>query len=185
MVEATEELVKVFLEQNGYLVTTSKRVDAKTSKNAPRAEVDIIAIKIGENQINNLPLRIVGEVKSYSIDQRGFEELDIELRKKYGYNSRPEYSRYKWINDKDYRSKILDGLKNEYSYSDFKFVLFCSGVKSKYEREVKEYLKKEDIYVVTHREILKWLFKNRNNEYTDNQIMQVIRLIKQNAKIQF
>jgi len=142
MVEATEELVKIFLEQNGYLVTASKRVNAKTSDNAPRAEVDIIAIKIGEDKVNNLPLRIAGEVKSYNIDQRGFEELDTKLREKDNYKSRTEYSRYKWINKKDYRDKILASLKYEYHYPDFKFVLFCSGIKSKYEREIKDYLKK-------------------------------------------
>jgi len=45
MVEATEELIKFFLEQNGYLVTASKRVDAKTSHNALRMEVGIVVEK--------------------------------------------------------------------------------------------------------------------------------------------
>jgi hypothetical protein len=187
MVEATEELVKIYLEQNGYIVTTSKRVDAKTFPSAPRAEVDIVAIKTGRGQTNNLPLRIVGEVKSYSVDARGFEELDKQLRKKYNYISRTEYARFKWINNKEYKKEILESLRKEYSYDDFKFVLFCSGIKpKKYEKEIKDYLNGEDIFILKHSEILKWLFDNRTNEYTDHQILQLIRLIKLNtSKIEF
>lgn len=185
MVEATEELVKIFLEQKGYMVTTSKRVEAFTSKYSPRAELDIIAIKPKEDDSEKLPPRIIGEVKSFPIDQRGFENLDKKLREKYGYKSRQEYARYKWINNVDYRNEILEKVKEEYGYDDFKFVLFCSGIKSKYEEEIKEYLQEENIELVTHQTVLQWLFENRSNEYTDNQIMQVIRLIKQNAKVIF
>ena len=94
MAEATEELVKVFLEENGYLVTTSKRVDAKTSHYSPRAELDIIAIKTRGERVHNLPLRIAGEVKSFGVDPRSFEELDTQLRQKYEYTSRSEYGKY-------------------------------------------------------------------------------------------
>ena len=185
MVEATEELVRVYLEQNGYLVTASKKVDVKTSRHAPRAEIDIIAIKIKDDKTCNLPLRIAGEVKSFIIDQRGFKELDDKLRQEHGYVSRPEFGRYKWVNDKNYRKNILDSLEKEYNYPDFKFVLFCSGIQPKYEKEIRDYLKKEEIYIVKHRDIIKWLYNNITDEYTDNQIMQLIRLIKQNATIQF
>ena len=51
MVEATEEVIKVYLEQKGYLVTLSKKVDAKTHNSSPRAELDIIDTTKKINQI--------------------------------------------------------------------------------------------------------------------------------------
>jgi hypothetical protein len=181
MAEATEELVKIFLEQRGYLVTTSKRINAKTSKNSPRAEIDIVAIYTKDDQ-TQLPKRIAGEVKSYPIDARGFEELDKALRKKYNYKSRKDYQRYKWINNLEYSKQIIKALEKEYGYDDFKFVLFCGGINKKYEKEIRDFLMTKGIIVITHSEMLKWLFENRTNEYTDNQILQLIRLIKNNAK---
>ena len=182
MAEATEELVKIFLEQNGYLVTTSKKVDAKTSKNSPRAEIDIVAIHTNDKKDSKLPKRIAGEVKSFPIDARGFEELDKILRMKHEYKSREDYQRYKWINNIQYSKQILGALEKEYGYNDFKFVLFCGGINKKYEKDIKEFLKGRDIFVMTHSAVLDWLFKNRTNEYTDNQILQLIRLIKNNTK---
>jgi len=181
MAEATEELVKVFLEQKGYLVTTSKRVDAKTTKNSPRAEIDIIAIYTGKGD-PGMPKRIAGEVKSYPIDARGFEKLDKILRAKYGYKSRPDYERFKWVNNREYSSRILEALEKEYGYKDFKYVLFCGGIHKEYEKEILDFLKINGITVITHKTILEWLFENRTNEYTDNQILQIIRLIKNNLK---
>ena len=181
MAEATEELVKVFLEQKGYLVTTSKKVNVKTHKNSPRAELDIVGVYTKEDD-PHLPKRIVGEVKSFPIDQTGFEELDKELRSKRGYKSRTDYQRYKWINNIEYSKQILIALQEEYGYDDFKFVLFCEGINKTYELEIKEFLKKKDITVITHGEILKWLFEKQGNEYTNNNILQLVRLIKKNAK---
>jgi len=181
MAEATEELVKIYLEQKGYLVTTSKRIDAKTSKNSPRAEIDIVAIYTKKDK-TELPKRIAGEVKSYPIDARGFEELDKALRKKHNYKSRVDYQRYKWVNNLEYSKQIIQALEKEYGFNDFKFVLFCGGINKKYEKDIREFLMNRGIMVITHSEILKWLFDNRTNEYTDNQILQLIRLIKKNAK---
>ena len=182
--EATEELVKVYLEMKGYLVTLSKRVDVRTSKNSPRSEIDVVAVRTAKNKSNDgLPSRIAGEVKSFKINQRGFEKLDKKLRKKYGYRSRKEYGGYKWLNNKQYGKDILDSLNKEYGFKDFTFVLFCDGVKpKKYEEQIKEFLKEEKVKLVSHSDVLKWIFENRTNEYTNSEILQLIRLIKKNAK---
>jgi hypothetical protein len=103
------------------------------------------------------------------------------LRTIHDYKSRDEYSRYKWVNNKQYRKDILDDLNKTYGYNDFQYVLFCDGIASKYEKQIREYLEKEQIFIVTHGEILGWLFKNRNDEYTDNQILQLIRLINKHV----
>jgi hypothetical protein len=185
MAEATEELIKIYLEQKGYFVTTSKRINVKNKSHSSRTELDIVAIKT-KNAYSNLPSKIVGEVKSYSINPRCFKKLDIELRSKYNYKSRSDYDRYKWLNDDGYKTKILNTLKQEYGFN-FEYVLFCSDITpKKYETEVKAFLKKENIYLVLHKDILKYLFENRTNEYTNNQILQLIRLIKKNTtKIEF
>ena len=160
-------------------MTVSKRVDAKTHKSSPRAELDIVAIKT--NNKSDLPLRIAGEVKSYGIHPVCFEKLDKKMRKRDGYISRDDYSRYKWVNNKKYRKDILNALKKEYG-EPFEYVLFCAGMSSKYEQEIKDFLKGEGIHLVLHKDILAWLFEDRTNEYTDNQILQLIRLIKKNTK---
>lgn len=181
MAEATEELIKIFLEQKGYLVTLSKRINVKTSKYSPRAEVDVIAVRI-DGPDDGLPDRIAGEVKSYDVSPRGFKALDTQLRKRDKYTSREEYGRFKWVNNKKYRSDILKSLNKEYKFKDFEYVLFCNGVTKKYEPEIKAFLKKENIGLITHKFVIEWLFKKSTSEYTDNQILQVIRLIKKNSK---
>ena len=181
MAEATEELVKVYLEQKGYLVTLLKKVEARTSKNSPRAEIDVVAVR-NVSQKDGLPDRIAGEVKSYKPEPRHFKRLDQKLRQKYSYKSRTEYDRYKWVNNQEYRREILNALNREYGFKDFQYVLFCSDLSKKYEGEIRMFLQEENIGIVNHSEILKWLLKNQNNEYTDNQILQLIRLLKLNTK---
>lgn len=181
MAEATEELVKIYLEQKGFLVTTSKRANTKIDNYATRAELDILAIRTKEVN-DGLPNKIIGEVKSFKIHYKCFKSVYEELKKKYGYKSRDSYSRYKWVNDKKYRSDIAKSIENEYGLKDFTFVLFCGGIENKHSKEVNDFLEKENIKVVTHKEVLKELFETRTNEYTNNDILQLIRLIKNNAE---
>ena len=188
MAEATEELVKVFLEQKGYLVQLSKRVDAKTTHYSPRAELDLIAILTNEKKEvtlkrTKLPKRVVGEVKSWRASVRNFKKLDQKLRKKHGYKSKPTYERFKWVNKKKYRKAILKAVSKEYSYDDFKFVLFCGEPIPKYRKDIINYLDGEGILLITHSEILDCLLEESNNEYTNNQILQLLRLMKKHFSI--
>ena len=180
MAEATEEIVKVFLEQKGYLVQLSKRVDAKhKTKYAPRAELDLVAVFNGKKEAalngRKLPKRIIGEVKSERIHIRYFKELYEPLKKK-GRTSKNNYGKVKWVNDKKYRKEILEAVTETYG-GDFKFVIFC-GEATKNKEEIKKYLEGEGMELITHAEILKSLFDNSSNEYTNNQVLQLIRLIK-------
>ena len=187
MAEATEEIVKVFLEQKGYLVQLSKRVDAKhKTKYAPRAELDLVAIFTNEKKEatlkgKKLPKRIIGEVKSEKIHIRYFKELYEPLLKK-GRTSVPNYGKVKWVNDKEYRAEILKAVSEEYG-GDFTCVLFCGEPIAKDNDDIRNYLKKEEIELITHSEILESLFEESSNkesnkkEYTDNQVLQLIRLI--------
>ena len=184
MTEATEELVKVYLERKGYLVTLSKRVDAKTTNNSPRAELDIVAVKTKNDNSINLPLRIIGEVKSYDLPVNALEELYEDLKIKQNLKYRKEYSRYKWINNKIYQNKIITEVNKEYGFSDFKFVLFCLKIQSKFEKQIRAFLKSKNIYVITHDQIIKELYDSVNNEYIDNQILQLLRLIKKSTNTQ-
>ena len=181
MAEATEEVVKVFLEQKGYLVQLSKRVDPKTHPNSPRTELDLVAIFTNEGKKDalkdKLPKRIIGEVKSERIHIRYFKELYEPLLKK-GSTSVNNYGKVKWVNDKKYRKEILKAVSKEYGYKDFKFVLFC-GEPTKHKEEIREYLKGEEMELITHSEILTSLFEKSSNEYTDNQVLQVLRMMKQ------
>ncbi len=182
MAEATEELVKIYLEQKGYLVTTSKKVNVRTTKSSPRTELDLIAVKTKGKDKDGLPLRILGEVKGFGIHHRCFKKLDKKLRKRDKYKSREEYGRFKAYNNKEYKRKILNELEKEYGYKDFSCVLFCYSVNRNYEQEIREFLKKENIMIITHDEILKCLFEESNNEYNNHPILNTISLTKKNKK---
>ncbi len=184
MAEATEELVKVYLEQKGYLVTTSKKIDVRTTKNSPRTELDLIAVKTEGKDKDGLPSRILGEVKGYGIHHRLFKELDEKLRKRDEYESREEYGKFKYYNNNEYKREILNKLKEEYGYKDFTCVLFCYSINGNYEQEIREFLEKENIMIVLLADVLKYLFEESNTEYNNHPILNTISLIKK-SKLSF
>ena len=184
MAEATEELIKVYLEQRGYLVTTSKKVDAKTSKHSPQGELDIIAVRLGKSdgKIPELPEKIIGEVKKYGAGYSCFKKLYQDLRKggkevAKESTAEKEQGGYKIINIEEYKEKILRELK-KYGDEKFTFVLFVEKIQKKYEQETKDFLKKENITLVTHTDVISYLFENCKSDYNNHPILNTINIMK-------
>ena len=64
MEEATEKLVKIYLESKGFFVRTNERICVAKNR---YPEIDIIAIRL-KSKKDNLPNKIIGEVKSWSLN---------------------------------------------------------------------------------------------------------------------
>lgn len=162
MEEVCENLVKIFLEQQGYLVTTNKRVPlnkfTKTLKVKQSAkiqyEVDIIAIN---------PLRkkyIVGEVKGtkHGLTLESVKELRI-------------------INNKNYKRKLNNWLNEKYG-KKFDCVLYVDHIKEKEKEKIEKFREKKKFKIVTFKEILDYLYNECEKINYSNDLTQIFRVEK-------
>src|SRR3989344_6121891 len=178
MTEATQELVKTYLELCGYLVATDYTV--KLGKNK-RKELDIIAFRINKKNNIKLPKYFVGEVKSYGINWHFIPELAKNANIRSSRSKaiiKNKMKQYYWLTDKPLLNKMLKKIKKEFGHT-FKFVCFVRGERNiKYKSRIEEHLKKMNVEKYYHEELFPNLIKLTNtNQYKNNPLFQAFRLL--------
>jgi hypothetical protein len=166
MEEATEYLIKLYLERKGYLVSTSKiyyytqEIKIKNGKTQPQKtpiQLDIVAI----NPITND--RIIGEVKSWfgstGVNKNSFKSI-------YGSKWNPKQDRFKLINSEEVQKSAFEEVEKEFGRGNngFRLALFIGHYYKPNESEVKDYLSKlkingNSIFLPPFEEIVDFLLK--------------------------
>ena len=172
MEEATERLVKLFLESKGFVVKTD--VKQRVGKNNSLIAIDLLAIReVHKNDC--LPDKILAEVKSYSLDP----SLIKEIQSKIGFKSRDDSERLKLFNQQELRAKFLAGIEKEYGRG-FKFLLFTRGIVKKHEKLIKEFLDKHKFKHISHEEVIKGLVDySKTHSYSNDSELQLLRLLRE------
>jgi len=166
MEEATERLVKIYLESKGFFVRTNERIRINKNK---YPEIDIIAIRL-KSKKDGLPNKIIGEVKSWSLNLVHFPEEDCEEKNK----------RYKgkfkiFFED---RIKAEEIIKEKYGVG-FEFIIFCRDLSKKNKKEIQKRLKEGNIKFVSLEEVAKDIVKySKEQGYSNDPELQVLRLLK-------
>jgi len=168
--EADERLVKLYLESRGFLVLTNYRV--KVEKNRV-LESDIVAIRFAKKTEDQLPDRIIGEVRVFKIGAKHFEVLYHKLELK----SRREYERFKIINNPSFKKSFLMDVESRYG-KGFEFCIFSQGISSKRRKLVEDHLKKEGIIFISFEKVVKGIIEYaRSKTYSNDPELQLIRLM--------
>src|SRR3972149_15519 len=122
MEEATEHLVRLYLETKGYVVTTNKVIKTKTGSQEQLTpfEVDIVAVHPSNGD------RILGDVKSYfgsyGLRRQHFRDLG---------STKPRLQkRMRLLNDEAFARQLLGRLGREYG-SRFRVRVYVCKVKKR------------------------------------------------------
>lgn len=159
MEEATERLVRLFLESKGFLVRTNEKFKADVNK---YPEIDIIAIRMKNNENDNIPDRIIGEVKSWSIKKADL--LGVKDKFKIFFK---------------YKRETKQHIKNKYG-NGFQFVIFSREPSKKNLDTVKQELERNNISFYWLEDIadkIKDYSKERG--YTNDPELQILRLMRE------
>jgi hypothetical protein len=107
---AFEEIVKQYLETEGYWVRQSVKVEiSKDDKKEiglptmPRPEIDLVALNVKENEL------LLVEVKSFLDSQGVYWEVVCDEKNEY-----PAAKRYRLFTDKKFRTVVTKRLHQEY-----------------------------------------------------------------------
>ncbi len=178
--EANEGLVRVYLENLNYLVTTNKKVRikhkvrTKTKKgyqmHNSAYEVDIIAINPKTRD------KIIGEVKGWRV---GIHKYHFKgLYKAHNRIQKAGQRALKIINDGRYRNKLTKTIESIYG-KGFRTVLFMNHINKKDEDIIKKFMKKESFDIITFKQILNELNQDALKfSYSNEPLMQLLRIQK-------
>ncbi len=164
--EATERLVKLYLESKGFFVRTNERIKVDDNK---YPEIDIIAVRIKKDSEDNLPDKIIGEVKSWSLNLIHFpEEYCDEKHKRHKGKFKVFF---------EYRNKAEDVIKQKYG-DGFKFIIFSRKLSNKNNEQIKIKLKQLDIEFIPLEEVAKDIVSySKKRGYSNDPELQVLRLL--------
>jgi len=172
MEEANERIVKLFLENRGFLVKTSQRV--KIRKNL-FLEADIIALR-PVNRNDGIPNKIIGEVKSWPVKPKNFRKL---IKK----GEKPYFKSFKYLNNEGYKKIFKDKIEEKFG-KGFKFAIFSRPPANKHKERLDNFFKKEDIFYLDHITLLNNLIKELDEySYSNDPELQILRLLKRFGKI--
>ena len=167
MEEATERLVKLYLESKGFFVRTNEKIKAGKNK---YPEIDIIAIRIKNNLKDNLPNKIIGEVKSWSLGLVHFPDENCEEKHK------RHKGKFKIFFEN--RKEAEEQIKERYG-EGFKFYIFSRDYqKKKNANQIKAKLKEWDVEFIPLEEIAKEIIKySGESGYSNDSELQILRLL--------
>jgi hypothetical protein len=169
--EATERLVRLFLQYNGFLVRTNVKHFVDKNRNL---EVDIVALRQFKPSGDTIPNKIIGYVAGWSLGVKHFEQL----HKKFSPKSRKEFKRLKLLSNKKYRKIFLRKIENEYG-KGFKFCIFARGITKKHETVVKRFLDKEKIVLIPLSKVIRGMLDYVDlDKYENDSEYQLLRLMK-------
>lgn len=176
--EAFEHIVKVFLESQGYIVTSNVKfsIRRKTKKASYEEyqthgyEVDIVGAKS-----NSL---LLGSVKSFlgsgGVSKQGFEGIADASRKTH-------FDRYKIFNDIKVRNGILKEAGNRYGYplDHIQLCLFVGRFSFGEEQTITDHLEKRHIKVYNLRMITAGLLEAaKPSTYMNDPVVATIKALQ-------
>ncbi len=182
MEEATEHLVKLYLEAKGYLVTSNKKVKIPQTIQTKRGlqeqltafEVDIVGIhpRTGD--------RVVADVKSYFGSQGLGPRHFIEL---IGQPSRDQ-KRMRMYNDEEFAKQLFANLEEEYG-AGFRIELYIGKIKKGDEQKVLDYLGTHrvagrEVKVVRFEQVMRDLLayvRRQGTTYFNDQVIQTVKVL--------
>lgn len=175
--EAFEHIVKVFLEGEGYAVTSNMKfpVTRKTKKakydefQTHGYEVDIVAARGDE--------LLLGSVKSYlgsyGVSRQGFRGLADERRETH-------YGQYRMFNDDDVREGIVGKAAERFGYplGQIQMALFVGRFGPREEVPVRRHLETKGVKVVGLVEIVRGLRKLAESKtYFDDPVLVTMKCL--------
>ena len=182
MEEATEHVVRLYLETKGYMVTTNKviklpqQISTKTGPQQQRTpfEVDIVAVHPGNGD------RVLDDVKSYF----GSYGLRKDHFKDLGSSKPRLQKRMRLLNDPDFAKQLLGRLDGEYG-GKFRIELFVGKIKHADESKLLNYLSTRTIDgrcvgLVRFDEIMRALIRyirDQGATYYNDQVIQTIKVL--------
>ena len=176
--EAFEHIVKVFLETQGYVVTTNvkfpvKRKTKKTNYEEYQThgyEVDIIGARS-----NSL---LLGSVKSFfgsgGVSRQGFKEIADASKKTH-------FNQYNIFNVPEIRDGILKEVSSKYGYpgEQIQLCLFVGRFSFGEEQIITSYLKKKRIKVYNLQMIVEGLLKAaKPSTYTNDPVVVTVKALQ-------
>ena len=182
MEEATEHLVRLYLETKGYVVTTNKVIKLPqhiTTKTGPQEqltpfEVDIVAVHPGNGD------RILGDVKSYfgsyGLRKAHFKDLG---------SSKPRLQkRMRLFNDEDFAKRLLGRLDGDYG-GKFRVELYIGKIKHADANDLLNYLSARTldgrpVRLVRFDEVMRTLIRyirDQGTTYFNDQVIQTIKVL--------
>lgn len=176
--EAFEHIVKVFLEFQGYVVTTNIKfpVRRKTKKakyeeyQTHGYEVDIIGAKADS--------LLLGSVKSFfgsgGVNRQGFKGIADTTKKTY-------YDQYKMFNVPEIYKGILVEASKRYGYplKQIQVCLFVGNFSSGEEQLITRYLENKQIEVYDLRTIVNGLLKaSKPSTYTNDPVLVTVKALQ-------
>ena len=176
--EAFEHIVKVFLESQGYVVTTNVKfpVKRKTKKASYEEyqthgyEVDIVGARS-----NSL---LLGSVKSFfgsgGVSRQGFKEIANAGRKTH-------FDQYKIFNEIEVRDGILKEASSRYGYplKHIQLCLFVGKFSFGEEQTITDYLEKKYIKVYNLRMIIEGLLEAaKPSTYMNDPVVATIKALQ-------
>lgn len=182
--ESSESLVKVYLENRGYLVTTNKHIRLEKVVNVkhgkkqihnPAYEIDIIAINPKTKD------KIIGEVKG---TQHGLHSSYFrKLKKPMNQGEARAQRGLKIVNDTIFRNKLKKEIEKEYGIRGFRIFLFVDHIAKNDKNAIESLAKQQRFNICTFEEILEYLDKHvLDFAYSNDPIMQLLRIQDRIAK---
>lgn len=177
--EAFEHVVKVYLEDQGYVVTSNVKfpIRRRTRKVAVEEyqthgyEVDIVAAKHGS--------LLLGFVKSYlgsgGVDRQGFRGIAESGRK-------TDFGRYAVFNEPDIRQGIVQGAERRFGYPPeaTQLVLYVGRFKNGHERAVRDHLGRQGAKVVGLAEIVEGILALADSKtYVNDPVVVTLKCLKE------
>jgi hypothetical protein len=182
---AFEEIVKRFLEEEGYWVKQSVKVEiSKDDKKAiglptmPRPEIDLVAFNMKKNEL------LLIEVKSF-LDSPGVYFVDVigeEGPESWG------YKRYRLFSDSKFRQIVTERLKEEFlekslisEKTKVNYALAAGNIhSSEDEKRIREYfLKQKEKWILFSPKQIKDKIKELANKgWEDNLVTMTAKLAK-------
>ncbi|PIP49124.1 MAG: hypothetical protein COX14_00945 [Chloroflexi bacterium CG23_combo_of_CG06-09_8_20_14_all_45_10] len=177
--EAFEHIVKVYLESQGYIVTTNVkfpvRIRTKKAKypeyQTHGYEVDIVGAKS-----NSL---LLGSVKSFfgssGVNRQGFKGIADASKKTY-------FDRYKIFNEPEIRKAIVEDVKKKYGYSSgqIQFCLFVGKFNKSDEDSIIQYLNEVQVKVYDLKTVMRHLIEaSKSNTYIDDPVIVTLKALRQ------
>lgn len=183
--ESFENIVKILLEQEGYWVLQSYKIELSKEekerlgkKTIPRPEIDMIAYKPSENKI------IAIEVKSY-FDNRGFNPAELEVKHEVTKGS------FKLFTCEKYRVVVLARLKEQLENkglitgdTEVFLGLVAGNINASDERieEIREKFSEEGYFFWSPTDVKEKLKKLSDTKYTNDPVVIAAKILLREKK---
>jgi len=185
---AFEDIVRLYLEEEGYWVRQSVKVNiSKQDKrdigtySMPRPEIDLVALNVKENEL------LLVEVKSY-LDSYGvyYGAVSGKVSKKY---EEKDVKRYRLFNDSKFREIVTERLKEEFlekglinKETKVNYALAAGHIKyPEDEQNIRDYFlkQKEKWILFSEKDIKDKIRKFAEKGWEDNVVTMTAKLTKE------